>query len=58
MRLLPICPICAPCAILAEAGNYDESLSLYNLAVAAGGAMLFLVVYHAIRRTVIGRRVL
>jgi len=34
------------------------SLSLYSLAVAVAGAMLFLVVYHAIRRRVIGRRVL
>lgn len=34
------------------------SLSLYSLAVAVVGAMLFLVVYHAIRRSVIGRRIL
>ena len=27
MRLLPICSICAPCTILAEAGNDDEWLT-------------------------------
>ena len=34
------------------------SLSPYSLAVAVTGSILFLVVYHAIRRSIIGRRVL
>ena len=32
-------------------------LNLYSLLVATAGAILFLVVYHAIRRNVIGRRI-
>jgi uncharacterized membrane protein YeaQ/YmgE (transglycosylase-associated protein family) len=33
-------------------------LNLYSLIVAVAGAVVFLVVYHAIRRGVIGRRIL
>ncbi len=33
-------------------------LDLYSIVVAVAGSVLFLVVYHAIRRGVIGRRVL
>ena len=32
-------------------------LGLYSLAVATGGAIVLLVIYHAIRRGVIGRRI-
>ena len=32
-------------------------LNLYSLVVAVAGAVVFLVVYHAIRRGVIGRRI-
>jgi uncharacterized membrane protein YeaQ/YmgE (transglycosylase-associated protein family) len=32
-------------------------LNLYSLVVAVSGSVLFLVVYHAIRRNVIGRRI-
>ena len=32
-------------------------LNLYSLIVAIGGSVLFLFVYHAIRRGVVGRRV-
>lgn len=32
-------------------------LNLYSLMVAVGGSVLFLVVSHAIRRSVVGRRV-
>lgn len=32
-------------------------LNLYSLMVAVGGSVLFLSVYHAIRRSVVGRRV-
>ena len=31
-------------------------LSLYSLIVAVSGSVLFLMAYHAIRRSVIGRR--
>jgi len=34
------------------------SLSLYSLVVATGGSVVFLFLYHAIRRNVIGRRIL
>jgi uncharacterized membrane protein YeaQ/YmgE (transglycosylase-associated protein family) len=34
------------------------SLNLYSLVVATTGAVVFLVVYHALRRGVIGRRIL
>ena len=34
------------------------SLNAYSLAVAVTGSILFLVVYHAIRRSIIGRRAL
>ncbi len=33
-------------------------LNLYSLIVATCGAVVFLLIYHAIRRSVIGRRVL
>jgi uncharacterized membrane protein YeaQ/YmgE (transglycosylase-associated protein family) len=33
-------------------------LNLYSLIVAVAGAVVFLLVYHAIRRGVIGRRIL
>ena len=33
-------------------------LNLYSLVVAVAGAVLLLVVYHAIRRGVVGRRIL
>jgi uncharacterized membrane protein YeaQ/YmgE (transglycosylase-associated protein family) len=32
-------------------------LNLYSIIVATAGAILFLVLYHAIRRNVVGRRV-
>ena len=31
-------------------------LNLYSVAVAVAGSILFLVVYHAIRRSIVGRR--
>jgi uncharacterized membrane protein YeaQ/YmgE (transglycosylase-associated protein family) len=34
------------------------SLNLYSLIVAIAGAVVFLMVYHAVRRNVIGRRIL
>jgi uncharacterized membrane protein YeaQ/YmgE (transglycosylase-associated protein family) len=34
------------------------TLNLYSLIVAALGAVVFLFIYHAIRRNVLGRRVL
>lgn len=34
------------------------ALSLYSLLVATLGAVVFLLLYHAIRRNVIGRRIL
>jgi uncharacterized membrane protein YeaQ/YmgE (transglycosylase-associated protein family) len=34
------------------------ALNLYSIIVAVAGAVLFLFVYHAIRRGVIGRRIL
>jgi uncharacterized membrane protein YeaQ/YmgE (transglycosylase-associated protein family) len=33
-------------------------VNLYSVVVAVAGAVLFLVVYHAIRRGVVGRRIL
>jgi uncharacterized membrane protein YeaQ/YmgE (transglycosylase-associated protein family) len=33
-------------------------LNLYSLIVAVVGAVLFLVIYHGIRRNVVGRRIL
>ena len=33
-------------------------LNLYSLIIATGGAVVFLFIYHAIRRNVIGRRIL
>jgi uncharacterized membrane protein YeaQ/YmgE (transglycosylase-associated protein family) len=33
-------------------------VNLYSIVVAVAGAVLFLVVYHAIRRGVVGRRIL
>lgn len=33
-------------------------LNLYSLLVATAGAVVFLVLYHAIRRNVVGRRIL
>jgi uncharacterized membrane protein YeaQ/YmgE (transglycosylase-associated protein family) len=33
-------------------------MNLYSIVVAVAGAVLFLVVYHAIRRGVVGRRIL
>lgn len=33
-------------------------VNLYGVIVATAGAMIFLVVYHTIRRSVIGRRIL
>ena len=33
-------------------------VNLYSIVVAVVGALLFLVVYHAIRRGVVGRRIL
>ena len=33
-------------------------LNLYSVIVATGGSVVFLFVYHAIRRNVIGRRIL
>ena len=33
-------------------------LNLYSVIIAACGAMVFLLLYHAIRRNVIGRRIL
>ena len=33
-------------------------MNLYSIVVAVVGALLFLVVYHAIRRGVVGRRIL
>ena len=32
-------------------------INLYSIAVATGGAIVFLFIYHAIRRGVVGRRV-
>ena len=32
-------------------------LNLYSLIVAVSGSVLFLVIYHAIRRSVVGRRI-
>jgi uncharacterized membrane protein YeaQ/YmgE (transglycosylase-associated protein family) len=32
-------------------------LNLYSLGVAVAGSILFLVVYHAIRRSIVGRRI-
>jgi uncharacterized membrane protein YeaQ/YmgE (transglycosylase-associated protein family) len=32
-------------------------LNLYGIVIATGGAMLFLIAYHAVRRNVIGRRI-
>ena len=34
------------------------NFGVYSLAVAVAGSVLFLVVYHAIRRGIIGRRIL
>ena len=34
-----------------------ETLNLYSLLVAVLGAIVFLLVYHALRRSVVGRRV-
>jgi uncharacterized membrane protein YeaQ/YmgE (transglycosylase-associated protein family) len=33
-------------------------LNLYSIVVAIAGSIVFLVVYHAIRRNVVGRRIL
>ena len=33
-------------------------LNLYSILVAVSGSVLFLVVYHAIRRSIVGRRIL
>lgn len=33
-------------------------LNLYSLVVSVGGAVVFLFVYHVIRRNVVGRRIL
>jgi len=33
-------------------------LNLYSLVVAVAGAIVFLVLYHAVRRNVVGRRIL
>ena len=35
-----------------------SSLNIYSVIIATLGAVIFLVVYHALRRSVIGRRVL
>ena len=42
--------------VLGFAGVYR--LNLYSLLVAICGAVLFLFLYHAVRRNVIGRRIL
>jgi uncharacterized membrane protein YeaQ/YmgE (transglycosylase-associated protein family) len=34
------------------------SLSLYSLIIATVGSVVFLFIYHAIRRNVVGRRIL
>ena len=35
-----------------------SALNLYSIIVAVAGAVVFLLVYHAIRRGVVGRRIL